>query len=112
ARGVSPRTAASASITLTLQSPTIVGGNGTTASIVLATPAPAGGVVVTMTNPPGTIVQAGASQVGTIQAIGSTKIAVAAGQRQVVVNVVTAGVAITTVATLSVTLANDVATAT
>src|SRR4051794_30057773 len=85
-RGVSLRTVASAAITLTLQSPTIVGGNGTTASIVLATPAPAGGVVVTMTNPPGTIVQAGASQVGTIQAIGSTKIAVAAGQRQVVVN--------------------------
>jgi hypothetical protein len=98
-------------LTMTLAASSVVGGNGTTATITLGTVAPTGGTVVTVTNPIGTTVQAGANQVGIIQTQGSTKVNIAAGQRQVTVNVLTVGVATTSVATLTAISGTDEAAA-
>jgi hypothetical protein len=98
-------------LTMTLAASSVVGGISTTATITLATVAPTGGTVVTVTNPIGTTVQAGANQVGTIQTQGSTKVNIAAGQRQVTINILTFGVATTSVATLTAISGTDEAAA-
>lgn len=94
-------------LTFTLATPSVVGGNGVAATITLGVAAPTGGTIVTVTNPLGTTVQAGVHQSGIIQSQGSTKITVDPGARMVVFNILAAGVAATSVATLTATSGTD-----
>jgi len=98
-------------LTLSFAPSTVIGGFSTTGTITLATAAPSTGTVVTIANPAGTAIQAGTAQVG-IQSIGSTKVAIGAGQTTLSFRVLTAGVAATTVATFTATSGTDHATAT
>src|SRR5689334_859620 len=87
---------------LALATSSVVGGSSTTATIALATVAPTGGTIVTVTSPAGTTIRGGANQVSLIGTVGPISIRVPAGQTQVPITILTAGVATIAQATITV----------
>lgn len=97
---------------LALAASNVVGGTSTTAIIALATAAPSGGTIVTVTSPAGTTIRGGPNQVSLIGTVGPISIRVPAGQTQVSIGILTGGVATTTQATITAKSGTDMASAT
>jgi hypothetical protein len=96
-----------APVTISLAATSVVGGVGTTATITLASTAPAGGTIVTIASAPPVTIRGGANQVSLVGQIGPTSIRVPQGASQVTISLFTAGVAAVTTSTITAKSGSD-----